>query len=190
VSHYLAGSDGVKKLVSGGDPMFLNSPITLCGRVDLNADRFFDGRLAELSIFDNALTRPQVAFLSVENNIVCLLNTACHAMWPDMSSPGNTPIVARLGGNGSVTMCRWRTSTPRVLLGCKMFLCRVSCHAQGLNISLLFQQTCTNVIGVLSCSWRWRVLRKWPASVQPEASGTGTGCNMRHCRRHMHSTCS
>ena len=61
--HSPAGSDGVKKLVSGGDPMFLNSPITLCGRVDLNADRFFDGRLAELSIFDNALTRPQVAAL-------------------------------------------------------------------------------------------------------------------------------
>ena len=40
--------------------MFLNSPITLCGRVDLDADRFFSGRLAELSIFDNALTKQQV----------------------------------------------------------------------------------------------------------------------------------
>lgn len=56
----LAGSDNVKKLVSGGDPMFLNSPITLCGRVDLNADRFFSGRLAELSIFDDALNKQQV----------------------------------------------------------------------------------------------------------------------------------
>ena len=76
----LAGSDGVKKLVSGGDPMFLNSPITLCGRVDLNADRFFDGQLVELSIFDSALTRPQVDLLSVDI-IGCLLNITCQAIY-------------------------------------------------------------------------------------------------------------
>ena len=144
MSHYLAGSDGVKKLVSGGDPMFLNSPITLCGRVDLNADRFFDGRLAELSIFDNALTRPQVASAVSDAQQCAVLHAhhvprtqlSCGLTWEAQGS--DTLISARLGGKGFANACRWRTSTPRVLLGCKTSLCQVSCNAQGLNISPLF----------------------------------------------------
>lgn len=49
----------MRKLVSGGDPMFLDSPITLCGRVDLEPSRFFSGRLAELTIFDTDLSGKQ-----------------------------------------------------------------------------------------------------------------------------------
>jgi len=61
-----AGSDGVRKAVDGGDPIYLDSPITLCGRMDLNATRFFSGRLAELSVFDAALTPTQVAYLHAQ----------------------------------------------------------------------------------------------------------------------------
>ena len=53
----------MRKSVDGGDPIYLDSPITLCGRADLNTTRFFSGSLAELSIFDNALTGQQVAYL-------------------------------------------------------------------------------------------------------------------------------
>lgn len=57
------GSDNVTKTIDGGDPIYLNSPITLCGRVDADPERAFSGRLTALTIFDDALSPNQVASL-------------------------------------------------------------------------------------------------------------------------------
>jgi hypothetical protein len=49
--------------VDGGSPILLNGSIALCARSDLDAARFFSGRLAALSIYDVALNSIQVANL-------------------------------------------------------------------------------------------------------------------------------
>jgi hypothetical protein len=110
----MAGSDNVKKLVSGGDPMFLSSPITLCGRVDLNADRFF--RLAELSIFDEALNKQQVALL---NGIINMPIDA-------HESPRSSPSCAKASLVSDAR--RWHTSTPRVSVACRTCRSQVLLH--------------------------------------------------------------
>ena len=65
-----AGSDGQPKSVDGGDPIILNGTIALCGRSDNNTLRGFNGRLAQLSLFNASLTNSSVAALF---NQVCLL---------------------------------------------------------------------------------------------------------------------
>ena len=51
--------------VDGGDPVKIDSNIYLCGRNDLDKDRHFGGKLAHLSLFDEALTGSQVMALYV-----------------------------------------------------------------------------------------------------------------------------
>ena len=46
--------------VPGGAPALLTGPITLCGRSDLDADRFFTGSLSNLMLFDTSLQPEQV----------------------------------------------------------------------------------------------------------------------------------
>ena len=46
--------------MDGGLPIFLDGNITLCARADLSATRFFSGRVAELSLYNSALTSAQV----------------------------------------------------------------------------------------------------------------------------------
>ena len=46
--------------LSGGSPIHVDGDIVLCGRSDLAADRFFDGRITQFAIFDNALTSAAV----------------------------------------------------------------------------------------------------------------------------------
>jgi hypothetical protein len=104
----LAGSDNVRKLVSGGDPMFLDSPITLCGRVDLNAERFFSGRLAELSIFDNSLTKQQVTLQT--DVCVHLSEVMCQATCLSVYQRPFVGVVCRWH---CLDACRWRTSILR-----------------------------------------------------------------------------
>lgn len=50
--------------VSGGKPIAVDGNLVLCGRADLGADRFFDGRIAQLSVFDSALTQQAVRFVT------------------------------------------------------------------------------------------------------------------------------
>jgi hypothetical protein len=47
--------------IDGGDPILLDAPIHLCGRVDEHPERHFQGKLAHLSLWDDALTPEQVA---------------------------------------------------------------------------------------------------------------------------------
>ena len=46
--------------VPGGAPALLSGPITLCGRSDLDAGRFFTGSLSNLMLFDTSLQPEQV----------------------------------------------------------------------------------------------------------------------------------
>ncbi len=47
----------------GGDPADLDGNIILCGRTDRDADRFFNGSIAHLALFDSAVTQFEVATL-------------------------------------------------------------------------------------------------------------------------------
>jgi len=47
--------------ITGGAPADLTGPITLCGRSDLSAERFFTGQLSNLMVFDTALSEDQVS---------------------------------------------------------------------------------------------------------------------------------
>lgn len=62
---YMNSAGGVAT-ADGGDPIFLNGTLTLCGRADLNSQRFYSGRLAHLRIFDFALNETQVQAIYVE----------------------------------------------------------------------------------------------------------------------------
>ena len=44
----------------GGHPFTADGPLYLCSRADLHADRYFTGKLAEVELFDTALTPDQV----------------------------------------------------------------------------------------------------------------------------------
>ncbi|KXZ41621.1 hypothetical protein GPECTOR_357g124 [Gonium pectorale] len=49
--------------VDGGDPLFLGGPLLLCGRYGGAASRAYGGQLANLAVFDTALTGRQVELL-------------------------------------------------------------------------------------------------------------------------------
>lgn len=49
--------------MTGSGPLQLNGSITLCARADLMAGRFFDGSLAHLAIYDEALTPEEMQSL-------------------------------------------------------------------------------------------------------------------------------
>eukprot|EP01025_Chloroclados_australasicus_P055058 TRINITY_DN6593_c1_g1_i3.p1 TRINITY_DN6593_c1_g1~~TRINITY_DN6593_c1_g1_i3.p1 ORF type:complete len:1003 (+),score=63.74 TRINITY_DN6593_c1_g1_i3:441-3449(+) len=53
--HSLTNS-GPNGQVHGGDPIYLDSDIHLCGTTDNNPDRYFDGLVSQLSLYDQALT--------------------------------------------------------------------------------------------------------------------------------------
>lgn len=46
--------------ISGGDPVSAAGNLVLCGRADLGSERFFDGKLTQLAVFNNALTSQAV----------------------------------------------------------------------------------------------------------------------------------
>lgn len=47
-------------IVDGGRPIFIDSDLVLCGRSDYSPNRYFDGKVAHLSIFDTALDNSTV----------------------------------------------------------------------------------------------------------------------------------
>lgn len=47
----------------GGNPLNIEGFMYLCGRADLNEDRFFPGSIAHLTFFDEALTLSEVRTL-------------------------------------------------------------------------------------------------------------------------------
>ncbi|GMH45693.1 hypothetical protein BSKO_13656 [Bryopsis sp. KO-2023] len=59
----LAGETPDVPGVGGGDPMAIDGKIFLCGRVDGNPERHFDGSLAKLSLYDDMLTPLEVKAL-------------------------------------------------------------------------------------------------------------------------------
>lgn len=50
-------------VVSGGGPMRLEGPISLCARAAIDPTRHFDGQLAQLSIWNKGLSMSQIARL-------------------------------------------------------------------------------------------------------------------------------
>ncbi len=54
--------------VDGGDPMNIKSDIVLCGRADRAPGRTFDGKIAQLAFFDDALSAYQAC--SVPSRII------------------------------------------------------------------------------------------------------------------------
>lgn len=46
--------------VVGGLPLRIDAPITLCTRSDLERDRFYNGALTNLGIYDSQLTAAQI----------------------------------------------------------------------------------------------------------------------------------
>eukprot|EP00216_Chloropicon_sp_CCMP2111_P006625 CAMPEP_0198234118 /NCGR_PEP_ID=MMETSP1446-20131203/211_1 /TAXON_ID=1461542 ORGANISM="Unidentified sp, Strain CCMP2111" /NCGR_SAMPLE_ID=MMETSP1446 /ASSEMBLY_ACC=CAM_ASM_001112 /LENGTH=1741 /DNA_ID=CAMNT_0043914847 /DNA_START=161 /DNA_END=5386 /DNA_ORIENTATION=- len=50
----------------GGNPLMLDGPIHLCGRADRDIQRHFGGKLAHLSLWDDALTPEQIAQMFTE----------------------------------------------------------------------------------------------------------------------------
>lgn len=47
--------------VSAGDAMDIDGPIVMCGRFDQANARFFDGKIAQFSLYDSALTNSTVS---------------------------------------------------------------------------------------------------------------------------------
>lgn len=68
--------------VDGGNPMELDGDIYLCGRTQRDSSRGFEGKLAELSLFDASLTAPQVEALyytvSQQLGGYCTIGQLCH----------------------------------------------------------------------------------------------------------------
>ena len=57
----IAGSDGIRRTVDGGQPMNIDGSIVLCGRSDGDNARGYSGQLAELAIWDESLSEAAVA---------------------------------------------------------------------------------------------------------------------------------
>eukprot|EP00884_Botryococcus_braunii_P015271 jgi/Botrbrau1/2427/Bobra.0395s0049.1 len=60
VAEMSPGSNNLQRSVDGGDPMYIDGKINLCARSNMMADRFYDGRIAQLSIFDSSLSPGEV----------------------------------------------------------------------------------------------------------------------------------
>lgn len=71
--HDDAGSDGISRSVDGGKPLEIDGDIVLCGRSDETAQRGYTGSLAELAIWDTAITAAQVS------EIYTAVSTRLHA---------------------------------------------------------------------------------------------------------------
>jgi hypothetical protein len=67
--------------VDGGQPMDIDGPLMLCDRADRLAGRTFDGSIAQLAIFNAALS---------ENNVRAPLT--CHTTLPCHRKVGPTKI--------------------------------------------------------------------------------------------------
>ena len=65
--------------LDGGNPMNLTGNIILCGRLEGDAARGYDGQLAELTIFDSALTAPQIEALYYAVSTLGPSNPACRS---------------------------------------------------------------------------------------------------------------
>lgn len=61
--HLADSDDGALLPVTGGDPLGIKTPIAFCARSDLSGPRYYDGRIANLGIWDDLLTDPQIAAL-------------------------------------------------------------------------------------------------------------------------------
>ena len=58
----LATADSANEIgtVDGGDPIFVDGDLVLCGRSDFSSDRFFNGKIAHMAIFDYPLDNATV----------------------------------------------------------------------------------------------------------------------------------
>lgn len=60
VSVLHADTNGTVVPVTGGFPLRIDAPITLCARSDLDPSRFYNGALANLGIYDSQLSAAQI----------------------------------------------------------------------------------------------------------------------------------
>lgn len=58
--------------VDGGRPIFTDSDLIVCGRSDKGLNRYFDGKVAHLSIFDYSLDNTTVRTLSAGCRSPCI----------------------------------------------------------------------------------------------------------------------
>lgn len=57
--------------IDGGRPIYADGPIVLCDRADHFAGRSFDGKIAQLSVYDAALTENNVRFVTLMRSCSC-----------------------------------------------------------------------------------------------------------------------
>lgn len=55
--------------VPGGDPIYINGSVVLCGRSDLVPDRGFHGKLAQFTVFNDSLTSQGVRWLLTSSGL-------------------------------------------------------------------------------------------------------------------------
>ncbi|GAB4817823.1 hypothetical protein N2152v2_004869 [Parachlorella kessleri] len=105
--------DGYAKAITGGDPILLDGDIVLCGRADLNQDRFFNGHIANLMIFNTSLSAEQVAAIytlaSADSSAATNLADAAKST-PDTAAP-----AGRAAGNTTTGV----TPDPRCSTPCR-----------------------------------------------------------------------
>lgn len=64
--------------VDGGKPIYADGPIVLCDRADHMPGRTFDGKIAQLTIFDAALTENNVRFYNtLSRNFALPISSIC-----------------------------------------------------------------------------------------------------------------
>eukprot|EP00887_Chlorella_sp_A99_P005410 scaffold1.g5410.t1 len=70
ITNASTGTFGAPVEATGGQPAEIDEPIHLCARSDLDPDRFYDGAVAHLTIWNDALTPDQVAGIYRQYGIV------------------------------------------------------------------------------------------------------------------------
>ena len=53
--------NGTTYYEDGGDPIYLNNSVYLCGRADGDGDRFFSGSIAQAGFYNEALNASSIA---------------------------------------------------------------------------------------------------------------------------------
>ena len=117
---WLAGSDSIAREVDGGKPLEIDGSIVLCGRSDDTAQRGFTGSLAELALWNTAITAQQVSAIYNSVSARCLrlhqrfrLNTRTQGSLADV-------CMSRVGGDGCTAsaespprLATWRSGSPK-----------------------------------------------------------------------------
>jgi hypothetical protein len=83
-------------------PMHIDGDIVLCGRSDETALRGYSGSLAELSIWDTALTAAQVYIIYAAVSCACCISHVSKLSPLEYALPDVDTIVSKAGGTGMI----------------------------------------------------------------------------------------